>query len=297
MNASILTSFQRCPRIQKLQDAKTPRRWRPRELAEIHIRSGILALSAGAKLSKVSKDIVASFLEQCATPGLDVDCDPFTLAQDWIAILANILEYVPRGTLPKLKLGPAVILPGGFRWEVKAFADETGHLHRWVLVDRLDDDSMTREFHSWHVDGDRCAAKMPLTLHVIEIGRNSGNHQSTPWCRIFKHPEVINRFAFQQKDGTPLQGNWKPSWFQDSDRNKSGDWVDLMIRDNVKLIRDIQVKQPTTENVAEFVRQVTIEHKRFDSMQHQTWRELPMFRPACDLPPCCYRTTCFSKTA
>lgn len=297
MNASILTSFQRCPRIPKLQEAKTPKRWRARELAEIHLRSGIISLSRGAKLTSVTADIQASFLEQCANPGLETDAHPYVLAKDWTAILGNVLESVSRGTLPKLKVGPCILLPGGIKWECKSFQDENGGLHRWIMLDKLDSDSLTRELHSWHTDGDRCAAQVPMTLHIVEVGRNVGNHQSSPWCRIYKHPEVINRFAFQKKDGSPLEGGWRPAWFQDGDKNKSSDWVDMMERDQVKLTHHISVKQATIEQVAEFERQITIEHRRMESLRSATWRELPMFRPACDLPPCAYRNQCYSKNS
>jgi hypothetical protein len=295
LNAARLTSFQRCPRILKHAEANAPRRWRPRELAEIHLRKGVLALSQGAAVAKVTADLQASFLEVCANPGLDVECQPFTLARDWTAILGNVLEAVSRGTLPKLKAGPNIILSTSVSWECKSFQDEAGLLHRWVMVDKLDDDSLTRELHSWHVDGDRCAAQVPMTLHVVEVGRLSGNHQSSPWCRIYKHPQVIGRMAFQQQNGSPLEGNWKVGWFQDGDKNKASTWVDLMERDKVKLIHEIKVKGPTVEQVAEFTRQVAIEAQRMVESDATHWKDLPMFRPACDLPPCPYRPRCFSR--
>ena len=295
MNAARLTSFQRCPRIPKLQDAKTLKRWRPRELAEVHLRSGVLALSLGVPVAKITKDIEASFLEQCANPGLDTEAEPYCLAKDWAAILGNIFEKVARETLPKLKLGPNIILSDNVRWECKAFQDEEGLLHRWVMVDRFDSDSLTRELHSWYTDGDRCATQQPMTIHFVEIGRNVGNHQASPWCRIYKHPQVIGRFAFQKKDGSPLEGNWKAAWFQAGDKNKSTVWVDMMDRDKVKLIHHIAVKQPTAAQAAEFVRQITIEDERMKSLESTPWNLLPMVRPACDLPPCPYKNHCYVK--
>lgn len=292
-----LTSFQRCPRIPKHADLNTPRRWRPRELAEIHLRKGVLAMSQGKEVAKITADLQASFLECCADPGLDVECQPFPLARDWCAILGNVFECVNRGTLPKLSPGPSIILSTSVTWECKSFQDEAGLLHRYVFVDKLDSDSLTRLLHSWETDGDRCAAQVPMTIHVIETGRNSGNHQSSPWCRIYKHPQIMGRFGFQKQDGTPLEGNWKPSWFQDGDKNKPNDWVDLMERDKVKLIHEIKVKQPTEAQAAEFVRQVMIESERMKSLESKPWKELPMFRPACDLPPCPYRKDCFVKTS
>lgn len=296
LTGSRLSSFQRCPRIVKHADATTPRRWRPRELAEIHFRKAVLAVSQGAEVSKVTADIQASFLECCATPGLDVECSPFVLAKDWCSILGNVLETVSRGTLPKLKPGPSIILSTSITWECKSFQDEQGLLHLWALVDKHDSDSLTRLLHSWQLDGDRCAAQVPMTLHIVETGRLSGNHQSSPWCKIYKHPQVIGRFAFQQQDGTPLEGGWKPMYFQDSDKNKPSTWVDLMERDKVKLIHHIAVKQPTAEQCVEFSRQVHIEAERMESVESTPWRELPMFRPACDVPGRCpYINQCFTK--
>ena len=296
MNASTLTSFQRCPRILKHQEAKSPKRWKPRELGEIHLRSGILALSIGVKASQVSKDIQASFLEQAANPGLDVECQPYKLAMDWVSILGNVFEYVSRGTLQKLKLGPSIILSPDLSWQCKSFQDEAGCLHRWLMLDRLDSDSLTRELHSWHTDGDRCAAQVPVTLHIIEVGRNSGDHQNSPWCRIFKHPHIINRYAFQKTDGTPLEGAWKAAWFADGNKNTAEMWVDLMLRDQVKAYHQIQVKQATAAQVAEFKRQVEIENQRMAALESTPWQQLPMFRPACDLPVCCYKNHCYAKS-
>ena len=288
-----LSSFQRCPRIPLLADLNTPRRWRPRELAEIHFRKAVLALAQGAPISKITGDAQASFLECCANPGLETEAKPYALAKDWCAILGNVLEAVSRGTLPKLKPGPSIILSTSLTWECKSFQDEQGLLHRYVMVDKHDSDSLTRLLHSWETDGDRCATQVPMMLHIVETGRLSGNHQSSPWCRIYKHPHVINRFAFQQQDGTPLEGGWKPAWFQDGDKNNPKTWVDLMERDRVKLIHHISVKQPTTEQCAEFSRQIHLEAERMKSAEATSWRDLPMFRPACDIPACCYRSRCF----
>lgn len=294
LSAPELSSFQRCPRILKISAEKVHPRWRPRELFEAHLRRGILELAKGADLQKITTDLQASFLEFCARPGLAVEANPFVLARDFTAMLGNVLEAISRHPLVSVESGPKIILSADLEWQCKAFADADGVLHRWTSCERLDADTLAREFHSWNVWGDMCAAQVPMKLHVVEIGRRSGNHQSTPWCRIYKHPEVIGRFAFQRKDGSPLEGAWKPAWFQDSDKNQHQTWVDLMERDGVRLIRHLDVKGPNADQVREFVRQVSIEAGRIRSVEGKPWQELPMYRPACDLPICQWQDHCFN---
>lgn len=303
LSASLLTDLQTCPRRLLLNRSKKPRRWHPKALFDHVLRQAILKLSHGENPTSAA---VEEFLSQCVNPGLDTSHDPYCLAQDFRSMLETILEALSRESLPVMQEGPRVIIGKwqcNFRalappqhgmecdledlpWQCLAFADDSGALHRWVTTDRLDDDFMSRECHSWYVQGDMCAAQVPMTLHVIEIGRHRNGHQHSPWCKTYKHPAIPNRFQFQSKDGHALQGDWKAVWYQDSNSNEPKTWVDLMEKDHVKLIHSRNLKQASVKRCAEFVAQVKQEAERIAALPSD-FTELPIFRPACDSPYTC----------
>lgn len=292
MTAPRLTVLQRCPRRYKIEESGLSYRWKPTALLSSMLRAAIFKLSSGTEKTEVAREFSTQILERAANPGIETQHDPYTLARDLTAILANVIEWVSRSPLLVLRPGPAMSLQSGATWECTAFQDDSGVLHRWATVDKLDADSLTRELHSWHVFGDCAAAQVPMRLHLIEIGSQRSGRQHTPWCKAYAHPHVMGRFAFQQKDGKPLQGNWKPVWFQDSGRNEPATWVDLMARDQVSLIRTVDVKQPTVKQCEEFRRQVISEGLRAGELPG--WEDIPLFRPACDIPVCPHQAThCF----
>ena len=180
----------------------------------------------------------------------------------------------------------------GRRWALAASRGRDGALYRWTSTSRMDDDALTRELHSWAVWGDVAAAQAPMVLRIVEIGQRRKGHQHTAWCRTFRHPAVMGRYAFQQRDGRPLQGSWKPIWYQDGD-NDPKIWVDLMERDRVKLIHEVRVKAPTNAQCEDFQKQVALESARMEVLP-KDWKEIPMFRPACDLPYVCpHQALCY----
>jgi hypothetical protein len=136
-----------------------------------------------------------------------------------------------------------------------------------------------------------------MTLHVIEIGRQgkSGRFNS-PWCKCYAHPIVINRWAFQQKDGKPLQGKWKPVYFENG-RNDPQTWIELMERDNVRALKDVPVKRLTVEQAAQIKDEILIEANRMEAISGKDWKSEPMRRTACDLPVCPWQFRCYSATA
>ncbi len=256
------------------------------------LRAAIFSLSNGADKTAVTKEFTTQLLEHAANPGIETPHDPYTLARDLTSILATVIESVSRGSMMVLRRGPSIVIDPGTTWQCAAFQDDSGVLHRWATVDRLDSDALARELHSWHVFGDCAAAQVPMKLHLIEIGSQRNGRQHTAWCKAYAHPHVMGRFAFQQKDGKPLQGNWKPVWFQDSDRNSPATWVDLMARDGVSLIRTVDVRQPSAKQCAEFRRQVVSEGLRAGELPR--WEDIPLFRPACDAYGVCpHQSRCF----
>ena len=286
LSASILTDLQTCPRRLLLNQSKKPRRWHPKALFDDVLRPAILRLSHGENPTSAA---VEEFLNQCVNPGLDTEHDPFCLAQDMRAMLTTIFETLSRGTLLAMHKPPTIILDGILKgeleWHCSAFSDDSGQLHRWVTTDRIDDDFISREIHSWYVAGDMCAAQVPMTLHIIEIGRQRNGHQHSPWCKTYSHPAIPNRFQFQTKDGHALSGDWKAHWLQQSTLDPKT-WVDMMERDEVKLIHARGLRQASVKKCVEFVEQVRLEAQRLAELP-KDFTALPIFRPACDTPYTC----------
>ena len=135
--------------------------------------------------------------------------------------------------------------------------------------------------------GDMAAAQVPMTLHMIAIGRRYGSHQVSPWCRIFRHPHMPTTFRFQKEDGSPLSEGWKTTWFADSTRSSAVEWVNQMEKDQVRLIHHIDVKEPAAEHIKAFRPPAITPVDPFSIM---------MERPACDVPyPCAFQPVCFGK--
>lgn len=204
LSAGSLSTWQICKRRYALETTHAPVRWRPKLLLESVLRPAILAISNGADVMITSKEAVTQLMEKCAREGLDTLKDPYTLARDFGAIIETVLESLSRITLLSIKPGGIVQLGETEHcWRLSSFVDESGLLHRWALVDKLDDDSKYRELQSWFCFGDCAAANVGMTLHLIEIGRQSRGHQVTDWCRSYKHPAIHNHYRFRKTDGTP----------------------------------------------------------------------------------------------
>lgn len=290
-----VTDFQRCARLHAFHQQWRAAQWRPKALFDHILRNAILGLSNGMPKEKATAEAVTLFLEACAAPGLDHQGDPYTIGHCWAAIVKTVIEALSRLTLLTVAPGPTVILRDGVQWRCAAFADESGALHRWATVDKLDSDNLTRELHSWYVWGDACAAQTPMTLHVVEVGRYRNGRQHTAWARTFKHPVMSGMWRFQKQDGSKLQGDWKPVWLQDSERNDPVAWVDLMAAQNVNLIHHLPVKQPSAAHCEEFKSQmVEVAHRM--SLPSGDPFDIVMNRTSCDFPwPCPFQIACYSQ--
>jgi len=292
LSAPLLHTLQRCPRQHALERDYRVLRVRPKHLLERLLRDAIFAISNGADPAKQATEACTRFLEAAARPGLYILTDPYTISHDFCAIIQTVLEAVSRLTLLVVKPGPVVAV-GAHEWRVSAFQDESGTLHRWACVDQWDEDTKYRELHGWACFGDCAATEQGMILHVIEIGRQSKGHQHTAWCRAFKHPAIIGKYRFRKVDGGPLQGDWKPLYYQDSDKNNAKDWCDLMEADGLQLMHHVTINAPHAQHVEEFRREVTMEAKRAAAIGE--WQETPRWRPSCDLPyPCPWQPCCFA---
>ena len=293
LSAPLLTTFQRCDRRLALEASYKVQRIRPKELFDRLLREAVFAISNGAKVQDVAENAVTTFLETAARPGLDILSNPYVLSQDFCGILRTVLEAASREVLLSLKRGGTIAI-GEHSWEIQAFRDESGILHRWTSVDKWDYDSQLRELHSWHVVGDCFAAGQGMWLHVVEIGRHSKGHQLSPWCRCFKHPAIAKHFRFRHVDGSPLEGGWKPVFYQDSDEQDPKTWVDLLERDGVKALHHVQIRDPHPQHVQQFRKDLPKLADNISEICKQSWQDIPMRRTACDIPPCPWQPVCYA---
>lgn len=303
VDAAMITIFQACKRKYLLSRKWRPLRWIPKTLFDSCLRQAILDLGNGQPANDVIISATTRLMTTGAQAGLDVaGKDPYKIALDLAACLETIITTL--GRRPLLKLSPIPSKPIGddVEWNYLAHADERGHLHRVITVDRLDDDRISQEMHSWYVFGDICMAKKPMHLHFIEIGQLRDGRRHTPWCRGYQHEYIANRLKFQRKGNKELQGAaWKAVFLADSNGYNAESWVDQMESEGVAetLIHDIEILVPATDHRKAFIRDIKIE-----TAQMQQWeavihdpQQVPMSRAACDVPfPCQFQACCYSPT-
>lgn len=292
LSAASLTTGQRCPRrfIFESDGSRGIPRWHPRDLFGASLRQAVYELSNGQPADKVGMRAGIRYREAAREPGID-SAQPWVVAGDYTAALSTVTEAVSRLTLLTLKPGPLVTLSSS-EWQVTAFQDESGELHRWSVVERLDETSIWRELHSWYVYGDMAALDAPMTVHFVELGSFRDGRLRSPWCRAFAHPAIANHYRFQTKSGSSLQGKWSSLWFSEA-KNDPKVWVDLMEKDNLNLIHHKQIKPLSVEAVEKFTREVAFEANRLGSLP--SVNDLPIYRPACDSPVACpWQEKCYS---
>lgn len=294
LNAEVLTTFQRCARKRALEKEYRPLRWHPKTLLESVLRPAIGELSNGADVIITSGNACNRLMAEAAHSGLDTAHDPYGLCMDYCAIIKNVLEALSRTTLMTMRPGRTIPLGETEHcWKISAYEDDAGNLHRWVFVDKWDEDAKYRELHSWHCFGDCAAAEAEMMLHVIEIGRNIKGHQHCDWSRIYRHPAIFNKYRFRKLDGNRLESSWIPVWFQQSDANDPKVWVDLMEADKLEMFRHIPISVPHEIYIKEFHHEVDVEAGRMQEMGD--WKMVPRFRPACDLPYICpWQEVCYA---
>ncbi len=285
LSGRTLSTFQSCPRRWLLEHTGERLRWRPISLLSACLRGTVLGLSAGKPKESVAKEACTRFRTIAADPGLDILVNPWTLSGDLCAILTNFTEALSRQVLLPVKLGEAVPLSSHF-WTPGAFVDETGSLHRWATVERLSDDALARELHSWEVVGDMAMLDAPMTLHLVETGVTRNGRRHSPWTRAYQHPMIAGRIKFQAKGGKKLQGNWQSLWFADAHETPES-WVDRMAEDGLDLIHHLDVKQLDVAHRDEVRRQIATEAAAMEALRSTEWRIVPMRRAACDFPVTC----------
>jgi hypothetical protein len=290
LNASLLTTLQRCERRFSLESSYRVLRIRPRELFERLLRQAIFSISNAGDPKAAAENAVTLFMEYAASPGIETLSDPWTIAQDYCSMLRTVIEALSREVLLTLKPGGKISL-GEHLWDVDVFRDDSGVLHDWIAVERWSNDEKYRVLHGWRVFGNCAATGQGMWLHVVDIGRQSRGHQVSPWCRIFKHP-TFNVARFQQTDGSALEGAWKPAYFSDLSTTAK-EWVSRMEQDNVKAHSHLQVNDPDPFHVKMFRCDLPKLAARIAAVPKE-WEEITLERPACDIPPCPWQSVCYA---
>jgi hypothetical protein len=306
-----LTTFQQCQRRWLLEQSWRVVRLRPKSLFDSCLRQAVFAISNGADPVAQIQSSRTRFLSQAANPGLDVTegVDSWKVANDYAGMLSTVLTAVARLTLLTVqRLSPiSISSTSESQWSPLSWADESGVLHRWITIDKFDDDVLAREAHGWYVFGDIALIDAPLTLHVIDIGQTRSGRRHSPWVRAFKHPIIAHRYKFIRKNKygnhTTLSDQWIPLWYTDQPNPDPQMWVDLMDSDGITptLIHHIAIAQPSSAVRKDTLRQLCVLTKEMDRIARRLPRvadgmTLPMARGACDgLIPCPWQDACYRE--
>jgi hypothetical protein len=301
LSADRLWFWQECRRRFLLETDWKVAKMRPKQLFDACLRAGIFKLCSGVAVEKVIEDAQGDLLAIAANPGMDVIAGraPYELAKDLCAMLNTILLAMSRQTLLVLKDPGVIKITDSVSWQMKAWQDESGVLHRWVTVDMLDEDRRAGEIHSWQTAGDMAAANAPMTIHVIEIGRQSKGRYVSPWSRAWKHPGLPHLpMKFSKRDGTSLSG-WTPVFLAESAEDPE-EWVDVMQREGAvsALMHDLALREfpnhVRNDHIAQILNEAAAAGRVEKDRGGMTWRAMPMSRGACDgMIPCPMQGACY----
>lgn len=302
LDARQLTTLQNCPRRLLLEADWEVLRWRPKSLFDALLRKGIIAISNGAAVRETAQSAKADYLQLAAQPGLDLPqgSNPYVIARDYCAMLDTVLHAAAKMNVSKLSPAREVRLNSSCSWQPLAALGEDGMLHRFITVDRWDEDALARELHGWYVFGDVAIARLAMVLHVFVIGQMRKGRRASAWARGWKRPEMPNlKMRFLKKDGTPAGGI--PIYLaelvgKDADPE---DWVAQMEHEGAvkALSRMLIVDVPGAEVCDDTLAQVLQEARRASVLlterRSMTWQGMPMSRGACDgMSPCPYQPAC-----
>jgi len=295
VDASSIQDYQSCKRKFILSSAWRLSRFRAKSLHDTLLRRAIFQLSHGKDVAQVSADAKASFLEKAADPGLDlIGKDPYQAAKGWISLLDSVLHGLARTELPVLHDPPPTRLTSSMEWRFLSWADDSGQLHRFLTVDALDDDALSREMHSWRTFGDLVMGQVPLILHVIILGQFRNSRHASPWTRAYRHPSMSSlRWQFVKPEDT----SWKPLYLADQHQVDAEEWVEMGWSQGAiqPLIQSLLVEQPDESVRRDTLSQIVMEASRMRDLVNQDWSGQPMSRGQCDLfVPCPMQSICYS---
>lgn len=305
LDATSLTHRQDCARRHLLELDWFPRKWRAKHLFDFLLIRAILAISITKDPITMADEARTRFLESAANPGLDLPygIDTYVVAKDWCAMLETIPRAIAKLSLLTIKPAGIVQLNSSTSWRTSSFVDDSGTLHRWLTVDRWNEDALAREMHGWHAFGDMAVLRAPMMIHAIEIGQMRKERRASPWARGWRHPSMpnVNGVHFKHRDGSSFSG-WTAMYLADVSHIDADDWVEAMFRDRAveSLIHHVTLNAPSDGVCDDTRQQILIEAARMDEAAmgrvSMPWSAVPMSRGACDnLVPCPYQMACYSE--
>lgn len=305
IDAASLSAWQACRRRYLLNSSWHPKRWRPRSLLSACLRDAIYAVSNGADPVTAAKDARVRFMQTAADAGLDTEpgADPYRLAKDYCAVMDVVVRSVARLILLTVQPAPDLELEFDTRWRTLGWADDSGALHRWVFVDRVDTDRMLSETHSWYVAGDVMLARVPMTLHFIEIGQTRKGRFRSPWTQAYRLPALRNSdYHFRAKSGAALKGQWETKYLADDAYADVDEWAERAWTEGaaVSWMQHVNVTVPDEEACAAATKMVRDEaremRKAVEGQWSREWHQYAMARGVCDGPflPCVFQNLCYA---
>jgi hypothetical protein len=297
VDAASLIDFQTCRRRYLLNTEWRLARWRPKALFDVLLRRGILELTKQKDVAQVAADSKAIFLQRATNPGLDIiGRDPYQASKGWISLLESVLHGLAKTVLPVLHDPPVAKLTSSIDWRFLSWADDSGTLHRWVTVESWDDETLSREIHSWRTFGDLVMSGCPLILHIIVIGQHKNARFQSPWTRTYVHPAIP---TLKWRWTKPEDTAWKPVQLADQHRLDTSEWIDEAWKQGAiqPLLQNQQVDLPSDLVIRDTKYQITREASDMEklTLERRSYLAEPMSRGACDLyVPCAYQTVCYS---
>lgn len=208
------------------------------------------------------------------------------------ATLADILVTVLRKKMTYERPEDGVI--GNHAWTSGAWLDGDGTRLRVLrIVDRMTEERLASEKHSWSVIGEHAAYGMPVTMTVVVIGQQRDGKHLSPWARGYLHTVGTQNLRFRKRDGSGLAGaGWKSVYREEADHLSRDKWIDSMQADGVMqdVMFDVDIPLLPKEALAKIKNLAEKKLNRIHSV-----KETPELSPSqCDWPtPCGYRLACW----
>lgn len=271
MNAREIESFERCTQRFSYEQEWEPFAISPTELLRTSVQSGLAS-------GEASKDILLRLASQRNLPANLPD--PYASVQHH----ASLAEIVERHV--QLTLGALTPVKHGF-WKTDALLDAKGNLHRFLFVDRWDEDRMREESHSWRTLGDLIYLKHPLYWNVYVLGASREGRRYGNWSRGFLHPQS-RQLRFCLKSGG--EGKWEPVW-RERTQYSPDDWMKIMSKDGILEKSILRIRVPISRND----RRVLEAKDDLVRIQESIASFVPRkSRSACDWPVCPFQAACWN---
>ncbi len=143
-------------------------------------------------------------------------------------------------------------------------------------------------------------ARVPMTLHMIEVGRMREGRWRSPWTTAWQLPQLRNAvYHFRSKHGKELQGAWEAVYLAEDKRLDVDEWSEKCHAEGqaTTLVSHLQVVQPPEHLCAATTEMVKQEARDMRQALGFPWEHFPMQRVACDgLVPCAFQPACYSDT-